>query len=729
MTEPITLALILLFLPLLGFTIQILFGRFLPRQGDFIATACIGGSAAIALYLFFTLLLGDSRGMEPIERQWEWLRVGVGGADLTIHFGILLDNVTLVMLVVVAFISFLIHVYSIGYMHGEDRYSRFFAYMELFSFSMLGLVLTNNLFFMFVFWELVGVCSYFLIGFYFYKQSAANACMKAFIVNRIGDAGFLLGIMTVLFTVGSFAFRDVFASLEAGVWTPGLLTLAALLLFCGPIGKSAQFPLHVWLPDAMEGPTPVSALIHAATMVAAGVYFIVRMFPFFAGLGYLSGDYYSSVPLLVVAFVGAFTALFAATIALAQSDIKKVLAYSTVSQLGYMVLAVGVGSFTAGLFHLFTHAFFKACLFLGAGSVIHAVHSNELPVMGGLRRKMPLTFWTFLISTMAIAGVPFLFSGFYSKEAVLTQALAWGIHHGSPLYYVPFLMAITAALLTAFYMFRIIFLAFTGEPRDRERYEHAHESPRVMTIPLVALSAVAIFGAGFNFFGLSLGGDWFENRVNEKAVFEPYVASAPAGAEREDLLASLGPVQEHGGAEEATGAHGHGGAAAAFHEAHEKAHYPTLLLSLAAAGLGILLSWRLFSGSFKARDIAGDWGFLTGFRKLLWNLYFVDWFYNNVIVKGVLGIRLVLYFFDKYFIDGLVNLCGFLTRMVAKLVGIVDYRGVDGAVRGTGEGILDAGDSIRRIQTGRLQDYVLLTVFSIAAVFVVVVVIGNVFFG
>jgi NADH-quinone oxidoreductase subunit L len=342
---------------------------------------------------------------------------------------------------------------------------------------------------------------------------------------------------------------------------------------------------------------------------------------------------------------------------------------------------------------------------------------------------MPLTFWTFLISTMAIAGVPFLFSGFYSKEAVLTQALAWGIHHGSPLYYVPFLMAITAALLTAFYMFRIIFLAFTGEPRDRERYEHAHESPRVMTIPLVALSAVAIFGAGFNFFGLSLGGDWFENRVNEKAVFEPYVASAPAGAEREDLLASLGPVQEHGGAEEATGAHGHGGAAAAFHEAHEKAHYPTLLLSLAAAGLGILLSWRLFSGSFKARDIAGDWGFLTGFRKLLWNLYFVDWFYNNVIVKGVLGIRLVLYFFDKYFIDGLVNLCGFLTRMVAKLVGIVDYRGVDGAVRGTGEGILDAGDSIRRIQTGRLQDYVLLTVFSIAAVFVVVVVIGNVFFG
>ncbi|MDF1667349.1 MAG: NADH-quinone oxidoreductase subunit L, partial [Planctomycetota bacterium] len=380
------------------------------------------------------------------EMKWgggDWLKTGstvtpganVGTeARLDFAFNIFIDNLTAIMLVVVTTVSFLVHLYSTGYMvhhgHHAPRYHRFFAFLGLFSFSMLGLILTDSIFFLFVFWELVGLCSYFLIGFEFERQAACRASIKAFITTKVGDCGFFIALMIIGAVVGKFTFGEIFLSVQSGAWAPWLLTLTAILLFIGPVGKSAQFPLHVWLPDAMEGPTPVSALIHAATMVVAGVYLVARMFPFFAGMPFFeTGDVFGSTPLAVVAYVGGFTSLFAATIALVQDDIKKVLAYSTVSQLGYMILAMGVGSISAGTMHLWTHAFFKACLFLGAGSVIHAVATNDMKLMGGLRKKMPVTFYTFLISTMAIAGVPLL-SGFFSKEAILTQALMFGDQRG-----------------------------------------------------------------------------------------------------------------------------------------------------------------------------------------------------------------------------------------------------------------------------------------------------------
>ena len=403
----------------------------------------------------------------PIERTDSTQGFVGHGGSLRFDFGILIDNMTAIMLVVVTLVSFLVHLYSTGYMrdhhgHPAPRYGRFFAFLGLFTFSMLGLILTDNLFMLFCFWELVGVCSYFLIGFEFERPAAQVAQIKAFMTTRVGDLGFFVAIMMIGATVGSFRFDDIFASIPQHQWVPWVLTTAAVLLFIGPVGKSAQFPLHVWLPDAMEGPTPVSALIHAATMVAAGVYLVARMFPFFAGATFFSqpGNYFDSTPLAVVAFTGGFTAIFAATIALCQNDIKKVLAYSTISQLGYMVLGIGVGSFSAGMFHLWTHAFFKALLFLGSGSVIHAVGTNDMREMGGLRRKMPITFWTFFIATAAISGVPFL-SGFYSKEAILTQAISFGLYraqgsHMGALYLLPFAMGMVTAGLTAFYMFRIV---------------------------------------------------------------------------------------------------------------------------------------------------------------------------------------------------------------------------------------------------------------------------------
>lgn len=601
--SPTTQAIWILLLPLVGFVIQIFFGKRLPRKGDFVPTSAIFLSCLLAWNIFGSEVLlsdhgidikevtakyvtvgdsghvgrlrgrlvevsadkyvvevghgktkkvtiwteqgltaeakkdknthyipkikydahghkaaGETRSEVPApyytfkrEMKWgggDWLKTGSTvtpgdnsgtEARLDFAFNIFIDNLTAIMLVVVTTVSFLVHLYSTGYMvhhgHHAPRYHRFFAFLGLFSFSMLGLILTDSIFFLFVFWELVGLCSYFLIGFEFERQAACRASIKAFITTKVGDCGFFIALMIIGVVVGKFTFGEIFLSVQAGAWAPWLLTLTAILLFIGPVGKSAQFPLHVWLPDAMEGPTPVSALIHAATMVVAGVYLIARMFPFFAGLPFFeTGDVFGSTPLAVVAYVGGFTSLFAATIALVQDDIKKVLAYSTVSQLGYMVLAMGVGSISAGTFHLWTHAFFKACLFLGAGSVIHAVATNDMKLMGGLRKKMPVTFYTFLISTMAIAGVPLL-SGFFSKEAILTQALMFGDQRGG-INYLPFAFGMLTAVLTPFYMFRIICMAFMGKPKEKPRYNHAHESPWSMTIPLVILASLAVICAG-----------------------------------------------------------------------------------------------------------------------------------------------------------------------------------------------------------------------------------------
>jgi NADH-quinone oxidoreductase subunit L len=480
------LLLTIILLPLGAFTVQILFGRRMPRGGDWISTGAIFISLFLAARVFFRVFEGGGPGFHQVY-NWSWLSI----PGFSLGMGMWIDSVTAVMLMVVTIVSSFVHLYSFGYMHGDPRYSRYFAYLSLFSFSMLGIVLTDNLFFLYIFWELVGICSYLLIGFWFEKPPAASAGKKAFITTRIGDVGMFIGILIVYSHIGHLSYSDLFSSVANGGWDNGLLTVTGIFLFMGAVGKSAQFPLHVWLPDAMEGPTPVSALIHAATMVAAGVYMVARLFVIF-----------TPDTLLVIAYIGAVTAFFAATVAIVMTDIKRVLAYSTLSQLGYMMMALGVGGYVAGLFHLMTHAFFKSLLFLCSGSVIHAMHTNEITEMGGLRKKMPVTFITFLVATLAISGVPF-FSGFYSKDAILGETLSFGLRTGHILL---FIMGVVAAGITAFYMFRLVFVTFTGEPRNLDRYRKAHESPVTMTIPLIVLAVLSL-SSGW--------GGWFERFVEK----------------------------------------------------------------------------------------------------------------------------------------------------------------------------------------------------------------------
>jgi NADH-quinone oxidoreductase subunit L len=459
---------LILFLPLLSAAVITLFTL---RSKTISSLISIG---AIVAGFILTLVFINANGFHPAvtETSTSWLTIG----SLQIDFGLKLDALSLMMLLIVTGVGGAIHIYSYGYMHEDRSMARFFAFMSLFTFSMLGIVLANNFLMMFIFWELVGVSSYLLIGFWFEKPTAGDAAKKAFITNRLGDFGFLAGILMVWGLLGSLNFGELQTAMLANPTALGAgATIAGLLVFCGAVGKSAQFPLHVWLPDAMEGPTPVSALIHAATMVAAGVYMLCRVFFL------LDAD-----ALHVIAYIGGFTALLAALIAVQQNDIKRILAYSTLSQLGYMVMAVGLSGPTPAMFHLTTHAFFKALLFLGAGSVIHGLHEEQdIWKMGGLKKKMPVTFWTFIIGTLALSGVP-SFSGFYSKDSIFGQAL-------EQKNYLLFAVAVFVAALTTFYMFRLFFVAFLGEART-EKAKHAHESPAVMTLPLVVLAVFALVG-------------------------------------------------------------------------------------------------------------------------------------------------------------------------------------------------------------------------------------------
>lgn len=440
--------------------------RFKPVSAV-IAIAGMGLSLIFSLGVFYEVITSEVSINQPVEYAVSWLSV-----PINIAAGVLIDPLTAIMLLIVTFIGLLVEIYSLGYMQNDSGFSRFFANLSLFSSSMLGLIIANNYFQMFFFWELVGLCSYLLIGFYFDKHSAARASKKAFIANRVGDFGFLLGILCLFIAFGTFNFRE----LAAGIPTyPNVifLTIAALLIFAGPVAKSAQFPLHVWLPDAMEGPTPVSALIHAATMVAAGVYLLARGYILFSSLHEVS---------LVIAYIGGITAFMAGSIALVQRDLKRILAFSTMSQLGYMVMAMGVGGFTAGIFHLTSHAFFKALLFLGAGSIIHAIGVQDIFKMGGLIKKMKITSWTFIIGSLALAGIPPL-SGFFSKDEILSVTYEHGYRF---LYY----LGLITAFLTAFYMARLVFTVFFGQ--EKQKYS-AHKIPWNMTLPLVILSVFAIF--------------------------------------------------------------------------------------------------------------------------------------------------------------------------------------------------------------------------------------------
>lgn len=654
----ITSAIIILLLPIFAFSIQIFVGKRLPKQGAWLPTGAMFIAFLFALSIFIQVLSAYDPEFK-ITQSWNWIDFGA----IQVSFGIHVDNLTAIMLVVVTLVSSLIHLYSTGYMHGDPKYSRYFAYLALFSFSMLGLVLADSFFVIYCFWELVGLSSYLLIGFWFEKDSAANASKKAFITNRVGDVCMLAGILILFSTLGTFQFEEVFQGVADGHLSGGLLTAAGILIFGGAVGKSAQFPLHVWLPDAMEGPTPVSALIHAATMVAAGIYLVGRVFVLF-----------TADALLVIAYIGTITAFMAATIAMVQTDIKRVLAYSTISQLGYMLVGLGTGGYTAGLFHLTTHAFFKALLFLGAGSVIHAVHTQEMPEMGGLRKKMPITFWTFLIATLAISGVPPL-SGFWSKDAILASALGLGIEHSQHL--IIFIIMTFTAALTAFYMLRIVYLTFAGEARDQEKYHHAHESPLSMTLPL---SVLAVLSVGTIWWG------WFEH-----IVAKPELASFASNF--------------------IEGAAGHG------EEHANSAHTIALVLSIVAAGSGIVLAtatyyWKKISPDAWSERFKPVYTFFL-------NKWYFDELYNATAIKATLLTSQLSAAFDRKVIDGAVNGVAKLTNRIAVFEGRIDLRVVDGLVNLVGRVVHFWGSQLREIQTGKIQTYILMALAGVVLLFII----------
>ncbi|OGU38470.1 MAG: NADH-quinone oxidoreductase subunit L [Ignavibacteria bacterium RIFOXYB2_FULL_35_12] len=682
----ITLSVIILFIPLLGFVLTLFTGMNF-KWAFLIENVLIVLGFILSVVLLYNKLSGylDT----DIVSEFNWINLGIIPffGEIIIKLGIKLDNVAVIMNFTVFLISMVVHLFSIDYMKGDKRYSRYFAYLGLFTFSMTGIVVTNNVLMMYIFWELVGLSSYLLIGFWFEKKSASDAGKKAFIVNRIGDLGMFAGILILFVTYKTFSFQEIFNAVAAGqlpfnseFW----LTITGLLLFCGAIGKSAQFPLHVWLPDAMEGPTPVSALIHAATMVAAGVYFIVRIFPI------LSGD-----ALLIIAIIGAISAFIPATIALTQNDIKRVLAYSTVSQLGYMIMALGIGAYVFAFFHLITHAFFKACLFLGSGSVIHSMHhEQDIQKMGGLRKKMPITYATFLLATLALSGIP-LTSGFLSKDGILAGTLAYTSLTGN--WFFTFI-GFTVAMLTAFYMFRLVILTFHGEPKNKEKYDHAHESPFFMIMPLVLLSGLSIFiWYTPNPFNADSG--WVLSKwVKAPTLSVPESARYPFMVEEQKQESIV--KQE----EEVTFSH-------EYTHAMHSAHVPTIFLSGFVAGLGILFAFLFYQ--WKKLDPNKLAAKVKPLYNLSYNKWYFDEFYNSVFVGGTLAFSNFLRWIDNTIIDGIVNGSATLTRGVSKVSGKFDNGVVDGLVNFTAYFSGFIGLLFRKFQTGKVQTYIVLVIFSL----------------
>ena len=555
-------------------------------MGGYITIASLMGSFALSVWALIEVMAAPGHELAVPDINWVVIEGG-----LTIHLGLMVDSLTAVMLVVVTLVSLMVQVYSQGYMHGDPGYHRYFAFMSLFTGSMLGLVLADNLLFTYVFWEMVGLCSYLLIGFWFHRPAAANAAKKAFIVTRLGDFGFLAAILLLYFNTGTFDIAQLHSLAITGALAGTTLTWAAIGIFAGAAGKSAQFPLHVWLPDAMEGPTPVSALIHAATMVAAGVFLVARCYPLFE---------HSTQALTTVAVIGGFTAIFAATMGLVMTDIKRVLAYSTISQLGYMMLGLGVGGVAIGIFHLFNHAFFKALLFLGAGSVNHATGTFDMRQMGGLRKFMPWTYATFLIAALSLAGI-WPLAGFWSKDEILAASLS-----NQPIL---FYLAMLTVFMTAFYMFRVVFLTFGGEYRGggAEAHGKPHESPSVMVMPMVVLAVLAVVSGLWNVTG-AFGG-----------LF--------GHGETQSFVQGFFGILAH----------------------------PLPWLSLMLAGLGILLAYAMYSAKWLSAERIGR--LFKPFYTLFSRKYWLDELYEVVIVKNFLVRGLFAFFqlFDHYGVDGAVN--------------------------------------------------------------------------
>ena len=648
-------------LPLLGAAIQLFFGRKSSNKAVSAVSVGLPGLSFLWAVGCFVKFLGlpETYHHVFIRHLYTWLPAGAfhlsNGSlgNFTVNVGIHLDPLSCVMMLVVTGVGFLIHVYSIGYMAHEGGYYRYFGYLNLFMFSMLVLVLADNYLMMFVGWEGVGLCSYLLIGFYFLRKSASDAGKKAFLVNRIGDAAFLLGTMLMMVTFGTLDFQSITQAARGGSFPvgSGVITTICILLFIGATGKSAQIPLYIWLPDAMEGPTPVSALIHAATMVTAGVYMVARSNALFA---------LSPTALALVAGIGAATAIFAASIGLVQNDIKRVLAYSTVSQLGYMFLACGVGAFTAGIFHLMTHAFFKALLFLAAGSVIHAMSGEQdMRKMGALRNKIPTTYWTMAVAALAISGIPPL-AGFFSKDEILWQSFAGPYGHK-----VLWTVGWITAGLTAFYMFRLIFMTFWGESRvDHEVEHHIHESPSPMLIPLVTLAILSIVG-GFIGWPKSLwGGEWFGKFL--EPVFEGNPVVPP-------------------------------------HEYGHSIEYFLMALSVVTAIVGISVAYRVYVQRPELSErLAATF---AGLHRLLLHKYYVDEIYDALFVNRVKDLGSALAAFDLGVVDGGVNGVGWFTRFSGTVSMWWDRWIIDGLVNLAAMIVKLMSYPAKIVQTGLVQNY------------------------
>jgi NADH-quinone oxidoreductase subunit L len=637
-------------LPLLAFAINLIFGRWIRTNAHWIATPAVGVSLLLSL-----LVLQEVNATGEVMRQnlYTWIQSG----DFHIGINLYVDQLTAVMLVVVSAVGFLVHVYSKGYMAGDPGFARFFSYLPFFVFSMLMLVLADNFLLLFFFWEGVGLASYLLIGFWFFRRSASIAAQKAFIVNRIGDLAFGLGLIWIFYQFGTLEFREVFAQVPAA--PVAVTTGIALLIFGGATGKSAQFPLHVWLPDAMEGPTPVSALIHAATMVTAGIYLVVR-----------TNIFYQSAPtaMLIVALIGAFTSFMAATIAIAQNDIKRVVAYSTLSQLGYMAMGAGVGAFIPAIFHLVTHAFFKGCLFLGAGSVIHGTHEEQnIQNMGGLRKYMPVTFWTFVIASLANAGlIPF--AGFWSKDEIIVGS--WVTNSISPTIGKALaILGLVTAFFTAFYMFRLVFLVFTGRPRFDTAHIHPHESPLSMAIPLVLLAIPSAI------LGLQIGLPPEGGRIH--TFLEP-VFQAEAGDHSEgDVIASLYTTQELVAPATQAG-HATEGPVSGRHDVSQRTIVLFGVVSTIIAASGIGFAWLIYvRQAIPAPEERASALYLFLRDKWRW-----DELYNGMIVTP------------------LQNFAVWLWR-------VVDTRIIDGTVNGVAAVIGAVSQRLRLVQTGLVTNYAL----------------------
>ena len=655
--------------PLVGAALMLFIGRRLPNAG--VNVICVGSVFLAMIYAFGAVV---QLIMRPVAQRvaevvlFDWVPAGAMHTtagrlvNFNAQWGMLLDPLSAVMVCVVTGVGFLIHVYSTGYMAHEGGYYRFFGYLNLFMFSMLTLVLGNNLLLLFVGWEGVGLCSYLLIGFYFLRKSASDAGKKAFIVNRIGDTGFILGLFLLMTTLGTLRFTEIGPAIEAGGFAvgSGVMTAIAFLLFVGATGKSAQIPLYVWLPDAMEGPTPVSALIHAATMVTAGVYMVTRMNAVFQ---------LAPAAMAVVATIGAVTALFAGSMALVQNDIKRVLAYSTVSQLGYMFLALGVGAFTAGIFHLMTHAFFKALLFLGSGSVIHAMSGEQdMRKMGALWSKIPTTARTFLIATIAISGIPPL-AGFVSKDAILGAAF-----DARPLLWV---IGFITAGMTAFYMFRLVNMTFFGESRVPHEVEHhLHESPSSMTVPLMILAVLSVVG-GWIGWPESLGGsDHFAHFLD------------PVIARHAEVVAA---VPDKGGF---------------------GTDYALMLASVCVALFGIWLARRLYLQHPDVPERLAER--FSGVYTLLYNKYYVDQIYDAMFVNRTKDLATGLGAFDRGVINGLgVDGAGWLTRTLSQISMVWDSWIVDGLVNLTARIAWVLSIPVRMLQSGRVGNYALFIVLGV----------------